>query len=539
MKLNSKKLTFDTFLRPYRLRVVILCLLMLVQSVLQVALALITKNVLDAAILAYGSLYRWGVLLVADLLALILLHSLLSWISGSTMDRCVASLRGKLLRSAVYSRDVRLQGFHSGQLLSRGMEDVNTLCDGMISALPSVVGQVARLIAAFTAVLLIAKSVAAILAVAAVAVILLIAMIRPLLKKRHKAVRLADEKVMSAMQEDLQQLELIQSLDVQENILFRFAKGLRKSLLEKRKRRLVTVGISSLLSIATQVCSGALLLWGAVQVRYGYLTYGALTAMLQLVSQFRVPVLSLAGLWTRFAAVDVAGERLTDLLQVEKKTEQKKVGSVKAVVFEDVSFTYPGDDQPVLEHFSAAFPLDKWACLTGISGKGKTTLFKLILGLYEPQSGKVYLKTEQGNVPCSEGTRHLFAYVPQDFALFSGTIAENLGLVSEADYETVAKALKIAQADFVWELTAGVNTQIRENNTGLSKGQLQRLAIARAVLMDRPILLLDECTSALDGQTEDDLLKSLHQQGKQAILVTHRPEALRDLEQVIPISMEQ
>ena len=140
---------------------------------------------------------------------------------------------------------------------------------------------------------------------------------------------------------------------------------------------------------------------------------------------------------------------------------------------------------------------------------------------------------------CSEGTRHLFAYVPQDFALFSGTIAENLGLVCEADYETVAKALKIAQAEFVWELTAGVNTQIRENNTGLSKGQLQRLAIARAILMDRPILLLDECTSALDGQTEENLLKALHRQEKQAILVTHRPEALHDLELIVPVSMEE
>lgn len=538
MKSTSKNVSFHTLFRPYRLRIVLLCALMLVQSLLQVALALITKNVLDSAILSSGNLLRWSVFLGADLLALILCHSLLNWISGSTMDRCVASLRGKLLRSAVYSRDVRLQGFHSGQLLSRGMEDVNTLCDGMISALPNVVGQITRLIAAFAAVVLIAQSVAAVLAVAAVAVILLITLIRPLLKKRHKAVRMADEKVMATMQEDLQQLELIQSLDLQENILVRFAKRLRSSLLEKRKRRLITVGISSLLSVATQVCSGALLLWGAVQVSHGNLTYGALTAMLQLISQFRAPVLSLAGLWTRFAAVDVAGERLADLLQVEKPMESAQISAVKAVVFEDVSFTYPGDDQPVLEHFSATFPLQQWACLTGISGKGKTTLFKLILGLYEPQAGKVYLQTEQTNVVCSEATRHLFAYVPQDFALFSGTIAENFGLVCETEYESLKKVLEIAQAEFVWELSAGISTQIRENNTGLSKGQLQRLAIARAILMDRPILLLDECTSALDNQTEQKLLKALYQQGKQAILVTHRPEALRDLEQVIPVSME-
>lgn len=192
-----------------------------------------------------------------------------------------------------------------------------------------------------------------------------------------------------------------------------------------------------------------------------------------------------------------------------------------------------------MENFSARFPMDGWACLTGVSGRGKTTLFKLILGLYTPQQGRVYLETAQGDVPCSEATRHLFAYVPQDYALFSGTVLENLLLVApDADEEKRKNALQIAEATFVLDMAAGENTVLRENNTGLSKGQLQRLAIARAVLMERPVLLLDECTSALDAETEAAVLRNLQTLGKNAILVTHRPEALENLENIHPILME-
>jgi ATP-binding cassette subfamily B protein len=174
-----------------------------------------------------------------------------------------------------------------------------------------------------------------------------------------------------------------------------------------------------------------------------------------------------------------------------------------------------------------------------MSGKGKSTMFKLVLGLYAPNTGRVYLKTKNGDIACGENTRHLFAYVPQDYALFSGTIRENLLLVSESAEEERKAALSLAQADFVWELTAGEQTYVRENNTGLSKGQLQRLAIARAILMDRPILLLDECTSALDAVTEQRVLAGLHSLGKQAVLVTHRPEMVENMGNIAKINMEK
>lgn len=524
--------------RPYWFVIAVLCLLNLMQSALQVALSLIMRYVIDSAIKANGQLLFWGIVLGVDIGLMILIHTLASWLSGSSTDKFSAALRARLLRAAVYCNDVRLQGFHSGQLLSRGMEDVHSVCDGVIHVLPTLVGEVTRLICAFGAVLLIAPQIAWILAVVGVLAVIAVAVIRPMLKARHRAVRKADEKVMAAMQEDLQHLELIQSLDAQPEILNRFDSRQKESLLQKFRRRVLSVSISTVMNIGTLVGTGGLLLWGAAQVAEGILSFGSLTSMLQLLSLFRGPVLSLSGLWTRLAAIDVAAERLTDLLRTPDPVEPAQVSRVKAVVLENVTFAYPGDEAPVLNDFSIRFPLDNWSCLTGVSGKGKSTIFKLVLGLYAPQAGRVCLETEEGLITCGESTRHLFAYVPQDFALFSGTVRENLELVSQADSQKQEEALRIAQAGFVQELSAGLDTQVGENNSGLSKGQLQRLAIARAILMERQILLLDECTSALDAQTEAAVLKGLYEMGKQAILVTHRPDALEQLPAITGVCLE-
>lgn len=539
MKKIMKTSAMGAFFRPWGGRIFLLCALMLVQSVLHVGVAFLSRFVIDAALEGKGKLLLWGGLLVGDIVVLVAIHTLLSWFAGSTMDTMVVRLRSRLLRSAVYSRDVRLQQFHSGQLLSRGMEDVVAVCDGAINALPNLVGQVSSLIAAFGAVMLISPGVALIMVVAAGCIVAVTAVLRPVLKKHHRLVRQADEKVMAGISEDLQQLELLQSLQVQEEAVRRFDTVQDDSLAVRKKRRVWSVGVGSITNICMLTGSGVLLLWGAVQVAAGIITYGALTSMLQLFNLFRGPVLGLSSLWTRFAGVEVAAERLQEITQIPELSAPVTGVTPKTVVFENVTFCYPGEESPVLEHYSGEFLLDQWVCLTGVSGKGKTTLFKLMLALYEPNEGRVYIRTEEGEIPCTEATRSLFAYVPQDYALFSGTVQENMLLVGQPDKETLHKALKIAQAGFVFDMPAGLQTQVRENNTGLSKGQLQRLAIARAILMDRPVLLLDECTSALDAETESAVLQGLYALGKKAILVTHRPEALLQLSDIQNIPMDK
>ena len=527
-------------IKPYIGRIVGLSILAILQACLQVAMALLSRNVIDAALNGGQDLKFWALVLTGDLLALVMVHSLHSWYQSSTAERFCANARRQILLSAVYSRGVRLGQYHSGQLMNRSMEDVNTVCDGLIHALPTFIGNITRLLAAFVVVCMMSVPVAIVFLVAAMSIGTMAACFRPMVKKHHRQVRAADETMMAAMQEDLQQLELIQSLGIQKTIDRSFLKRIRNSLRAKFYRRIWNVSANSLIQALSLAGSGALLLWGASQVATGLLSYGSFTAMIQLLNLFRGPVLGISGLWNRMAQVEVAAQRLQDVLIRDESIQEADVPEeISQVVFENVTFAYPGED-PVLESFTARFDLTDWACLTGMSGKGKTTLFKLILGLHQPQQGRVYLESKGQQILCTEATRKLFSYVPQDYALFSGTVMDNFRLVKpDITEKDLMRALEIAQATFILETSQGVSTVLGENNTGLSKGQLQRLAIARAVLMDRDVFLLDECTSALDVATEKAVLENLHAMGKKAIIVTHRPEALEQISGITMVDMNK
>ncbi len=538
---SAKGRVVQNLCKPYRWQIVLLSLMTVLQSVCQVGLAVLMRFVIDAAVSKDGQLLLWSVILAADVVLLIVLHCVTSWQRASTVDRFSAALRQDILRSVVFSKDSLIRQSHSGALLSRGMEDAHTMCDGVVNALPALIGQISQLLAAVVAVMLLYPVLAMILLLAVIAVSLVAACMRPILRKYHRRVRQADECVMATMQEDIQQLELIQSLQIQKPVLRRFSGQIKNSLRQKFTRRLWSVGSNGLIYSVAQIGAGVLLIWGAAQISAGTMSYGTLLSMLQLAGIFRGPALGLSALWTRFAAIDVAAERLQDLLKpAEEILNNTQDLEVSAVVLENVTFTYPGDANPALENFSIQLPLDGWTCLTGFSGKGKSTLFKLILGLYTPQKGRIYLKTNQGEIPCTQATRYLFAYVPQDYALFSGTVLENLQLVApQASQQQLHEALAAAQATFVLDMPQQLQTQLGENNTGLSMGQLQRIAIARAILMGRSVFLLDECTSALDAETEKAVLAGLQAMGCKAILVTHRPEALADLNGITDVSMEE
>ena len=539
---GSKKSAWSgvlTLARPYLPQTVLLMVLAVVQALSHVALAMVTRQVIDKAGSGMQALLPWLLALVGVLLGNLLLHLIQGFLSGSTTDRCIADMRASLLEAAARCPEEQLHGYHSGSLLSRGMEDVRIICDTLVVALPATVGQITQLIGAFAAIMVLFPKLAPWLLIACVVVLFGTAATRPVMRRQHKRVRKAEEQVMSGMQENLQQLELIQSLQLEEQTMTRFGRYLRASLDAKKIRRRWSVGISSGMSLVSQVGTGALLLWGAFQVAAKAMSFGDLSAMLSLLSMLRSPVVGLSGIWNRIASMEVAASRLQELLgQAQTPPQPAQVGKVTAVELENVTFCYPGEEAPVLKNYSVRLPLDHWTCLTGISGKGKSTVFKLILGLYTPQQGRVLIHTENGVIPCGPQTRHLFAYVPQDYSLFTGTIRENMTLaVPSATDAQVAQALEVAQAGYVGSLTAGQDTLLWENNTGLSKGQIQRLAVARAVLMDRQVLLLDECTSALDAQTEKDLWQALEKLGKQALLVTHRPEMLEGVQDISYVEM--
>lgn len=528
---------------PFRRKLCLLCGGALLLSLLQAALVLLTRQVIDCGLAGEARFTGWAAALLAVTLLLILLRGGVQQLSGAVFDQESAYLQDGLLRAA-QCRDLEPDGpQRSGAVLNRGIEDVKTLCQGVSGLLPGQAGSLARLLFAFWLLAGLAPEAAWLLLAGALLAGGGIALARPVLKRRQREVRREEENVSAHMQENLQQAELIRALGAEREATLRFRQALGSCLRAKRRRRIFSTGGHLVFTAFTQVGGAGLLLWGVQEAACGRATVGTAAALVQLFNMFRRPVQSLSGLWGQLAAMETAGEALRELLgegQDKPETSAKLEGmNVFSAVFEHVTFCYPGDEEPALKNFSAKFDLTGWTCLTGVSGRGKSTVLKLLLALYRPQRGRIYLETSRGRMPCGADTRAFFAYVPQNYTLFSGSILENLLLAApQADEARRRQALEMAQAQFVWELERQEETQLRENNAGLSMGQLQRLAIARAVLMDRQVLLLDECTSALDALTEHAVLQSLRRLGKGAVLITHRLEGVKAMEGLNYCDME-
>jgi len=227
-----------------------------------------------------------------------------------------------------------------------------------------------------------------------------------------------------------------------------------------------------------------------------------------------------------------SAERLQELYLLEDEfvdvnSEGECVSDFQSIRFDDISFAY--DNVEVLENIDFTIETGDTMAITGLSGGGKSTMFLLMLGIYQPQKGSIYINDGENRYKAGKDTRRLFAYVPQGNTLFSGTIRENIamfcGEVSEDDIWKAAECACIGE--FLEELPEKLDTVIGERGIGLSEGQAQRIAIARAVLSGAPVLLLDEATSALDNETEKKVLQNIHALvGKTCMIVTHRKEAL-------------
>ena len=282
--------------------------------------------------------------------------------------------------------------------------------------------------------------------------------------------------------------------------------------------------------------------WCGVSVLNGKMDdYGAILSVILLLMQFQQPLSGFSSLAPAYYARLASSERLLEISELDKENvnaEQvdAQYDNLSAIRFENVGFTY--GRETVLENASATIEKGKIVCLTGASGAGKSTLFKLLLRVFRQNLGEISLVYQDGERELTEAYRGLFAYVPQGNFLFSGTIRENLVFFNKEtlDEEKIKSALRVACADFVYDLPDGLNTVLLEAGSGLSEGQRQRLAVARAILSNRPILLLDEATSALDTETESALLENLRAlNDRTCLIVTHRPAALEIADNILNI----
>ena len=503
-------------------------------SLLGVAFALGTRNIIDTAVAGYSEAFSRACLIQG---AIILGILLCITVSRHLRERLTADLdrdwKKHLLNLLLHGDYPAVSKYHSGELLNRMNNDVRTLDDGLLTLIPGLASIVTKLIGAFIALYALEPWFAAVLLLGGLAVILVTTVIRRRLKGLHKRVSEEEGKVSGFLQEALEKLLMVQAMDVASEIEKKADIMLQSRFNAQRKRKNVTLFANSCISIMSYAASFIALVWCAFELLQGRMSFGSLTAVTQLVSQLQGPLVNLSGIIPQYIATTASAERLMELESLEQESGPMEESAdalyarMDAICGIGLHFSY--DRDRILENASFSLPKGAFAVITGPSGIGKSTLLKLLLGIFRPEQGGLYLRCADQQIPLDRSTRRLFAYVPQGNLLLSGTLRENLVLSKPDATETeILQATYVSGMDeFLPQLPRGLETVIGENGAGLSEGQSQRLAIARAVLSGAPILLLDECTSALDAHTEALVLERIHRlPDRTCIAVTHRNAAI-------------
>ena len=503
-------------------------------SLLGVAFALGTRQVIDTAISGNSDSFLRACLVQGAVILGILLCLTLT---RHLRERLYADLdrdwKKYLLNILLHSDYAAVSQYHSGELINRMNNDVRTLDDGLLSLIPGLLGMITKLIAAFVVLYAMEPWFALILLGVGLVVILATTLIRRRLKGLHKRVSEEEGRVSGFLQETLEKLLMVQAMDVSAEMEHR-ADGLLHSRFQAhRRRKNVTLFANSCISIMSYGASFVALVWCAFGLLQGRMSFGSLTAVTQLVSQLQGPLVNLSGIIPQYIAATASAERLQELEALEREiapmqeSPEALYEKMDSICGNNLVFSY--DRDLILDGASFSLPKGAFAVITGQSGIGKSTLLKLLLGVFHPESGELCLNCCGEKIPLNRSTRRLFAYVPQGNLLLSGTLRENLTLAKpDATEEEIQQAISVSAMDeYLPQLPNGLDTLIGESGAGLSEGQAQRLAIARAILGGAPILLLDESTSALDGQTEQLVLERIRGlNGRTCIAVTHRSAAM-------------
>ena len=505
-----------------------------VNAILSVYFALGTRGVIDAAIAKDLSLFWWACGKQAAIIAGILVSMTLQ---RHLRDRLHADLerdwKRKLLHGLLHGDYAAVSSYHSGELLNRLNNDVNRVNDGVLSILPNAAAMVTRLVAAIVVLGTLDARFTLVVLALGVVVLVATAVMRRKLKELNKRVSTLDGKVSGFLQETMEKLLMVQTMDVANEVENRAEVLLKDRYELQRKRKNVSLLTNTGISLMSYAAGFLALCWCAWQMLHGRMSFGSLTAVTQLVGQLQAPLVNLSGVMPQYVAMTASAERLMELDAIQGEPapvgEEASAlyGRMNGICARELSFAY--DRDRVLENAAFVLPKGSFAVITGPSGIGKSTLLKLLLGVFRPESGGLYLDCGGEQVLLDRSTRRLFAYVPQGNLLLSGTLRENLTIVRpEASEEELQQAIHVsAMEDFLPQLPMGLDTPLGESGAGLSEGQAQRVAIARAVLGGAPVLLLDECTSALDAVTEQKVLARIRAlPGRTTIAVTHRPAAM-------------
>ncbi|MBR3268192.1 MAG: ABC transporter ATP-binding protein [Oscillospiraceae bacterium] len=538
--------------------------LMLVQALhggSGVLYALLLRNTVDCAAGRNRSGFRLNVLLIILLvLVQILLRAVIRWLEELSRASLENRFKQRLLGNILTKDFGTVSAVHSGEWMNRLTNDAVVVAQNSVEILPGLAGMSVKMLSAVIMMVVLDYRFALCMLPAGIVLVFATYGFRRVLKRLHKNIQENDGDLRVFLQERIGSLMMIRSFAAEEQT----QNEANVKMDAHKKARMRRIRFSNFCNIGFQTGMHGMYIAGVIYCSYGilhgFISFGTLTAITQLITQIQAPFANITGYLPKFYAMTASAERLMEIEEFEEDASEQpmEISGILAYYWQHFSAMglshadfayYPSGESVrrlskesmpvVLKDISTEIRKGEYTAFTGHSGCGKSTVLKLLMCIYKLDGGTRYITDNAGQTEELSAKYHrLFAYVPQGNQLMSGTIREVVCFADPSglhDDARIQEALRISCAeDFVGELDNGLDTLLGERGTGLSEGQMQRLAVARAIYSRSPVLLLDEATSALDEATERQLLENLRSMtDKTVVIVTHRPAALEICDRIL------
>lgn len=528
------------YAKPYMGRITVMMMFNLLYTVVGLVMVTLTKRIIDEA--------TEGNPIITLIVCYLILTIGLQLVSvfGTLMNTMLTEkfsfgIRKQIYEKIIHSHWMDVKKYHTGDLMTRLTSDAGNVADGIIGTIPSIIQLIVELLLVFITLFSYSPLLACFaLLVAPVAAVSSWWFGRKL-KRLQVKVQESEAAYRSFLQESLANLLIVKAFANEEYSTQRLTQLREERFGWVYRRTKMGLISSTAMSMSFQVGYIVAFAYGAIQISRKAITYGTMSVFLTLVNRVQAPVMGLAQQIPRVVSILASAGRIMELqeLPLEEKEEEPLAVVQAGVDVSGLTFGYTQDD--VLENVSLHIAPGEFVAVIGESGIGKTTLIRIIMSFMSNIQGSVTFYNEKGETQkANAATRNFIAYVPQGNTLFSGTVRENIRMGNlNATEEEMNEALKLAAAyDFVQELPKGIDTVIGERGHGLSEGQAQRIAIARAFVKKAPFLILDEATSSLDEATEQEVIRGLQRLTPRptCLVITHRKSILKYCDREIKIA---